>query len=224
MVLMYHLMTLTINFNDRFSFWTFRFSQLSLAPICIFTVGINPINNVIPFWIICLTISLSTLKTWSRQRLRWNYGTIVTLIKHVDAFSAKNEVWKKLFILTWFDMFFIDVFSLGLKVNAIMYILLNGIGQSPQYVIAFIIVLYFFNEFIKIGATYLFSPRKNVVRYVRLIPFTVIIYRPLFLCTVICLFCCSIQDRSQVVGIQIPQFQLEDCIFQMRTDGYVRNG
>jgi cellulose synthase/poly-beta-1,6-N-acetylglucosamine synthase-like glycosyltransferase len=120
-----------------------------------------------------------TWKAWLRQRLRWNYGTIVTLIKHVGADSAKNDAWKRLFVLAWFDMLFIDVFSIGLKVTAITYIVLNGIGQSPQYVITFIIVLLFLNEFFKIGITYLFSARKDVVKYAPLIPFTVLIYRPL---------------------------------------------
>jgi hypothetical protein len=122
---------------------------------------------------------------------------MVTFKKHADILSTKNEAYKRLFVLALFDAFFIDIFSLGLKVTAITYVILVGIGQSLQYVVMFVIVLYFFNEFFKIVAIYLLSARKDVVKYVLLIPFTVLIYRPL------CLFIQLYAYFAAVVKIEV---------------------
>jgi cellulose synthase/poly-beta-1,6-N-acetylglucosamine synthase-like glycosyltransferase len=118
-------------------------------------------------------------RAWIRQRLRWNIGNMVTLIKHRDVISSRNFAFKKIFIFALFDMLALDIFLLWFRLAVITHIVFKGFDQGLQYTFTLVIILYFITEIMAFVASSILSSRPNVLRNLYLTPFMVFIYNPL---------------------------------------------
>jgi cellulose synthase/poly-beta-1,6-N-acetylglucosamine synthase-like glycosyltransferase len=118
-------------------------------------------------------------RAWIRQRLRWNIGNIVTLIKHRDVISSRNIALKKIFIFALFDMLALDILLLWFRLAVITHIVFKGFDQGLQYTFTLIIILYFITEIMAFVASSILSSRPHVLRNLYLAPFIVFIYNPL---------------------------------------------
>jgi cellulose synthase/poly-beta-1,6-N-acetylglucosamine synthase-like glycosyltransferase len=118
-------------------------------------------------------------RAWVRQRLRWNTGNIITLIKHRQAISSRDMPFKKIFIFALFDMLALDIFLLCLRLVVITHIVFKGFDQGLQYTFTVIIILYFITEILAFVASGVLSSRPHVLRYLYISPFMVFIYKPL---------------------------------------------
>ena len=127
---------------------------------------------------VCWTYCPYTWKGWLRQRIRWSHGQIATLVKHRNIVTSRTT-YKPLLILGVFDMLFMDVILLFARIFSMVWLAIN-FSQNIAYIIILITLVYFVSEIIVIVTAALFSPRKSDIRYVYLMPFIVLIYRPLY--------------------------------------------
>jgi cellulose synthase/poly-beta-1,6-N-acetylglucosamine synthase-like glycosyltransferase len=127
---------------------------------------------------VCWTYCPYTWKGWLRQRIRWSHGQIATLVKHRNIVSSRTT-YKPLLILGVFDMLFMDVILLFARIFSMVWLAIN-FSQNIAYIVILITLVYFVSEIIVIVTAALFSPRKSDLRYVYLMPFIVLIYRPLY--------------------------------------------
>lgn len=120
--------------------------------------------------------------TWMVQRVRWSHGQFATLIKHLDIIISRSVAYKPLFVLAVFDMLFMDLILLFLRVGSIAWILISVSFslQSIIFAITLVMVIYFVNELIAISTAVLLSPNKKDLRYAYLAPFVILIYRPIY--------------------------------------------
>src|SRR6476620_12556214 len=125
---------------------------------------------------VCWTYCPSTWKGWLRQRIRWSHGQIATLVKHRNIVTSRTT-YKPLLILGVFDMLFMDVILLFARIFSMVWLAIN-FSQNIAYILILITLVYFMSEIIVIVTAALFSPRKSDLRYVYLMPFIVLIYRP----------------------------------------------
>jgi len=127
---------------------------------------------------VCWTYCPYTWKGWLRQRIRWSHGQIATLVKHRNVVTSRTT-YKPLLILGVFDMLFMDVILLFARMFSMVWLTIN-FSQNLAYVLILITLVYFVSEIIVIVTAALFSPRKSDLRYTYLMPFIVLIYRPLY--------------------------------------------
>jgi len=129
--------------------------------------------------VIAWTYCPSTWKGWYRQRMRWAHGQIVTLLKHRDIVTTRNVKYPLLFVWGVYDMMFMDVVLLFARTASIIWILFN-FTQSIPYVFTLVFLIYLVSEFIAIISAGIFSPIKSDLKYIYLLPFMLLIYRPVY--------------------------------------------
>jgi cellulose synthase/poly-beta-1,6-N-acetylglucosamine synthase-like glycosyltransferase len=127
-------------------------------------------------WTFCPT----SWEGWFRQRLRWTHGQMATLMKHKDILTSKNVAYKSLFILSVFDMLIMDIVLIVLRFASLLWIVFFGFTENLVYAFLLLIMVYLFNESIAFLASALFSPNKRDLKYVYLLPFIFVVYRPLY--------------------------------------------
>jgi len=127
---------------------------------------------------VCWTYCPYTWEGWLRQRVRWSHGQIETLVKHRNIVTTRTT-YKPLLILGVFDMLFMDIILLFARIFSMVWLAIN-FSQDIAYIIILISLIYFMSEIIVIVTAALFSPRKSDLKYVYLMPFIVLIYRPLY--------------------------------------------
>ena len=76
-------------------------------------------------------------------------------------------------------MMFIDVVLLFARTASIIWILFN-FTQSIPYVFTLVFLIYLVSEFIAIISAGIFSPIKSDLKYIYLLPFMLLIYRPIY--------------------------------------------
>lgn len=126
------------------------------------------------------TFCPNTWKSWFRQRLRWTHGQMATLLKHKDVMTSKNVVYKNLFVLAVFDMLFMDIILIALRFASLIWIVFFGFTANLVYAFILLMIVYLFNELLAFLASALFSPNKQDLKYVYLLPFIFLIYRPTY--------------------------------------------
>ncbi|HKR74491.1 MAG TPA: glycosyltransferase [Candidatus Nitrosocosmicus sp.] len=119
-------------------------------------------------------------KSWFRQRLRWAHGQMITLLKHRDIISERNVTYKTSFILAIFDMIFIDVILLVMRTASLIWILFFGFTENLVYAFILLMFIYLINELVAFLASAIFSPHRDDLRYVYLLPFIFLVYRPAY--------------------------------------------
>jgi cellulose synthase/poly-beta-1,6-N-acetylglucosamine synthase-like glycosyltransferase len=129
--------------------------------------------------VIAWTYCPNNWKAWYRQRMRWSHGQIVTLLKHRDIVTTRNVKYRALFVWGVYDMMFMDVVLLFARTASLIWILFN-FTQSIEYVFALVFLIYLVSEFIAILSAGLFSPVKSDLKYIYLLPFMLIVYRPIY--------------------------------------------
>jgi len=129
--------------------------------------------------VIAWTFCPSTWKAWYRQRIRWSHGQIVTLLKHRDIVTTRNVKYPLLFVWGVYDMMFIDVILLFARTISIIWILFD-FTQFIPYVFTLVFLIYLVSEFIAIVTAGIFSPIKSDFKYIYLLPFMLIVYRPVY--------------------------------------------
>ena len=129
---------------------------------------------------IAWTFCPSTWKGWFRQRLRWTHGQIATLLKHKDIMTSKNVVYKNLFILAVIDMLFMDIILILLRLAFLIWIIFFGFTENTVYAFLLLMIVYLINESIAFIASAFFSPNRSDLKYVYLLPFIFLIYRPAY--------------------------------------------
>jgi len=127
-------------------------------------------------WTFCPT----TWKGWFRQRLRWTHGQMATLLKHKDIITSKNVVYKNLFILAVFDMLFMDIILIILRFASLIWIVFFGFTENLVYAFVLLMIVYLINESIAFLASAIFSPNREDLKYVYLLPFIFLVYRPAY--------------------------------------------
>ena len=127
-------------------------------------------------WTFCPT----TWKGWFRQRLRWTHGQMATLLKHKDIMISKNVVYRNLFILSIFDMLFMDIILIILRIAFLIWIFLFGFTENVVYAFVLLMIVYLINESVAFLASAIFSPNKADLKYVYLLPIIFLIYRPVY--------------------------------------------
>ena len=127
---------------------------------------------------VCWTYCPYTWEGWFRQRVRWSHGQIETLVKHRNIVTTRTT-YKPLLILGVFDMLFMDIILLFARIFSMVWLAIN-FSQDIAYIIILISLIYFISEIIVIVTAALFSPNKSDLKYVYLMPFIVLIYRPLY--------------------------------------------
>ncbi|CAN5582908.1 N/A [soil metagenome] len=129
---------------------------------------------------IAWTFCPSTWKGWIRQRLRWTHGQIATILKHKDVITSKNVVYKSLFIISVLDMLFMDIVLISLRFASLIWIAFIGFTDSLINAFLLLMLVYIVNESIAFLASALFSPNKDDLMYVYLLPFIILVYRPAY--------------------------------------------
>jgi len=129
---------------------------------------------------IAWTFCPSTWKGWIRQRVRWTHGQIATLLKHKDIMTAKNVVYKNLFVLAVFDMLFMDFMLIILRFASLIWIIFFGFTENLVYAFILLSIVYLINESVAFLASAIFSPNKNDLKYLYLLPFIFVVYRPVY--------------------------------------------
>ncbi len=129
---------------------------------------------------IAWTFCPNSWKRWFRQRLRWTHGQIITLLKHRDIITSRNVVYKKSFIIAILDMIFMDVALLIMRFVSLIWIVFFGFTESLVYVTIMLAIMYLINESIVILISAALSPRKEDLKYVYLLPFIFLVYRPAY--------------------------------------------
>ncbi len=129
---------------------------------------------------IAWTFCPSTWKGWFRQRLRWTHGQIATLLKHKDIMTSKNVVYRNLFILAVIDMLFMDIILILLRLAFLIWIIFFGFTENTVFAFLLLMIVYLINESIAFLASAIFSPNKADLKYVYLLPFIFLIYRPVY--------------------------------------------
>ena len=127
-------------------------------------------------WTFCPT----TWKGWFRQRLRWTHGQMATLLKHKDIMISKNVVYRNLFILSIFDMLFMDIILIILRIAFLIWIFLFGFTENVVYAFVLLMIVYLINESVAFLTSAIFSPNKTDLKYVYLLPIIFLIYRPVY--------------------------------------------
>jgi biofilm PGA synthesis N-glycosyltransferase PgaC len=127
-------------------------------------------------WTFCPT----TWKGWFRQRLRWTHGQMATLSKHKDIMTSKNVNYRNLFILSIFDMLFMDIILIILRLAFLIWIFLFGFTENVVYAFILLMLVYLINESIAFLASAIFSPNKADLKYIYLLPVIFLIYRPAY--------------------------------------------
>lgn len=126
---------------------------------------------------ICWTQVPETWREWIRQRTRWTSGQLQTLHKHKNLFFESG--FGLVGILGAPDMLFMDIILLFLRTAWLIVLPLFYFNLIPQLFLL-IFLFYMFNELPVIIAAALFSPRKEELKYIFLVPIMVILYRPLY--------------------------------------------
>jgi cellulose synthase/poly-beta-1,6-N-acetylglucosamine synthase-like glycosyltransferase len=129
---------------------------------------------------IAWTFCPNTWKGWFRQRLRWTHGQMATLLKHKDVMTSKNVVYRNLFVLAVFDMLFMDIILIALRFASLIWIVFFGFTENLVYAFILLMIVYLFNELLAFLASALFSPNKDDLKYVYLLPFIFLVYRPAY--------------------------------------------
>jgi cellulose synthase/poly-beta-1,6-N-acetylglucosamine synthase-like glycosyltransferase len=119
-------------------------------------------------------------KGWFRQRLRWTHGQIITLRKHKDIISSRNVVYKTSFIIGILDMIFMDVVLLIMRFISLIWIVFFGFTENLIYASVLLAIFYLLNELMVILISAICSPHKDDLRYVYLLPFVFLVYRPVY--------------------------------------------
>jgi biofilm PGA synthesis N-glycosyltransferase PgaC len=128
---------------------------------------------------IAWTYCPSNWRAWIKQRMRWSHGQIVTLLKHKDIFTSRNRSYSPLFILSVYDMIFVDVILLFARGISLIWLLLFY-TDSILYIFTFIFLVYFVLEIVAIVGAVSFSKYKDEIKYIYLVPFMIFVYRPLY--------------------------------------------
>lgn len=129
---------------------------------------------------IAWTFCPNTWKGWFRQRLRWTHGQMATLLKHKDVMTSKNVAYRNLFVLAVFDMLFMDIILIALRFASLIWIVFFGFTENLVYAFILLMIVYLFNELLAFLASALFSPNKADLKYVYLLPFIFLVYRPAY--------------------------------------------
>jgi len=129
--------------------------------------------------VIAYTYCPSDWKAWIRQRVRWSYGQVVTLLKHRDIITTRNVKYDLLFVFGVFDMIFMDIILLFARTISMIWILFY-FTQSIEFVFILVFLVYFISELIIILAAGIFSPIKSDLKYIYLLPFMLFVYRPFY--------------------------------------------
>ena len=129
--------------------------------------------------VIAYTYCPNNWKAWIRQRVRWSYGQVVTLLKHRDIITTRNVKYDLLFVFGVFDMIFMDIILLFARTISMIWILFY-FTQSIEFVFILVFLVYFISELIIILAAGIFSPIKSDLKYIYLLPFMLFVYRPFF--------------------------------------------
>ncbi|MEM2093358.1 MAG: glycosyltransferase [Candidatus Bathyarchaeia archaeon] len=116
-------------------------------------------------------------RDWRRQRLRWTIGQAETLWKHRNVFL--KETFELRFVLAVYDMLFMDVILLFIRVLWLAFISVI-FKQTTLYVLILSIIIYLLLELFLAFTAGLLSPRKQDLKRVYLTPLMVIFYRPLY--------------------------------------------
>jgi poly-beta-1,6-N-acetyl-D-glucosamine synthase len=129
---------------------------------------------------IAWTFCPNSWKRWFRQRLRWTHGQIITLLKHRDIITTRNVAYKKSFIIAILDMIFMDVVLLIMRFASLIWIAFFGFTENLLNAAILLAILYLINELIVILISAVLSPNKEDLRYVYLLPFIFLVYRPAY--------------------------------------------
>ena len=105
---------------------------------------------------------------------------MATLLKHKDVITSKNVAYRKLFILAVFDMVFMDMVLIVLRAASLVWMAFFGFTETMAYAFALVMLIYTINESIAFLAAGLCSPKKGDLKYVYLLPFIFLVYRPAY--------------------------------------------
>jgi len=128
---------------------------------------------------IAWTFVPNRLSDWSRQRIRWAYGQLQSIMKHKDLMI--NIKFRLNSILSLIDMLLMDVFLLFIRL--FWFLSLPWFFPSiPLWKLAALnFSFYLAMELIQAMVALIVSPRgKKELGYLSLIPIVVLFYRPLY--------------------------------------------
>jgi cellulose synthase/poly-beta-1,6-N-acetylglucosamine synthase-like glycosyltransferase len=128
-------------------------------------------NNQAVSW----TFAPDNWRSWRKQRIRWTKGEAETLWKHRNVFGRKGFDYKS--VVSIYDMLFSDVILLALRILwfvSLLFIFPNSI----LYVLFLSLLMYMLLELFSTGLTVLISRDKSNFKYLLLVPFMVLFYRP----------------------------------------------
>jgi len=128
---------------------------------------------------IAWTVVPSRLLDWVKQRIRWSYGQLQSIIKHRDLLLNKNFGLKSMISIV--DMLFMDVFLVFIKIFWLLSMPLIFSRIPLWKILLLILSFYLIMEFIPAAVASTVSRRRNEEsRYLILIPIIVVFYRPLY--------------------------------------------
>jgi cellulose synthase/poly-beta-1,6-N-acetylglucosamine synthase-like glycosyltransferase len=128
---------------------------------------------------IAWTVVPSRFSDWSRQRIRWAYGELQSIMKHRDLLFNMNFGLRS--VLSLIDMLFTDVLLLFIRLFWILSFPFL-FPSIPLLEIAFLVLFFYLAmEVIQAIVAVTISPRgKKELRYLVLIPIVVLLYRPIY--------------------------------------------
>jgi cellulose synthase/poly-beta-1,6-N-acetylglucosamine synthase-like glycosyltransferase len=125
------------------------------------------------------TVVPNNFRGWVRQRTRWAYGQLQTIVKHKDLlFNVRFGLKSMLSVV---DMLLMDLLLLFMR--SAWFVLLPFIfsGIPVWKLIVLILGFYLILEFVQAVASVVTSPRgRRELSYLALTPIVVLVYRPIY--------------------------------------------
>lgn len=125
------------------------------------------------------TVVPSNFRGWIRQRTRWAYGQLQTIVRHKDLLFNVRFGLKS--VLSMVDMIFMDLLLLFMRSAWFLVLPFIFSGIPVWKLVVLILGFYFILEYIQAVVSVVTSPRgKRELGYLALIPIVVLIYRPIY--------------------------------------------
>jgi len=128
---------------------------------------------------IAWTVVPSSFRGWIRQRTRWAYGQLQTIVKHKDLLFNVGFGFKS--VLSVLDMLFMDLLLIFMRSAWFLLLPFVFSGIPIWKLIALILGFYLVLEFTQAVVSIVTSPRgKQELGYLALTPIVVLVYRPIY--------------------------------------------
>jgi len=125
------------------------------------------------------TVVPSSFRGWIRQRTRWAYGQLQTIVKHKDLLLNLRFGLKSM--LSIVDMLFVDVFLLFIRSAWFLLLPFIFLGIPIWKLVVLVLAFYLILEFMQAVVSVVTSPRgRRELGYLALAPIVVLVYRPIY--------------------------------------------